>query len=61
MWTVKDAGSGAVTLLLRAGVLVEHWNLPLEFLERPDHGAAIDHDDLIDIHRALAVLPTADQ
>ena len=61
MWTVKDAGSGAVTLLLRAGVPVEHWNLPLEFLERPGHGAAIDHDDLIEIHQALAVLPTADK
>ena len=36
MLAVKDAGSGAVTLLLRAGVRVEHWNLPLELRERPE-------------------------
>jgi len=59
MISVKDAGTGAVTLLLRAGVPVEHWNLPLEFAERPAQGEVINHDDLIDIHRALELLPTA--
>ncbi|MEO8697040.1 MAG: hypothetical protein ABI658_26260 [Acidimicrobiales bacterium] len=59
MTSVKDAGMGAVTLLLRAGVPVEHWNLPLEFAERPAQGEAINHDDLIDIHQALELLPTA--
>jgi hypothetical protein len=58
MSAVRDAGSGVVTLLLRAGVPVEHWNLPLEFVERPE-GAAINHDDLIDLHEALELLPTA--
>ena len=57
----KDAGSGAVTLLLRAGVPVEHWNLPLELAERPSHGATIDHDDVIDLLQAIALLPTADR
>jgi predicted RNA-binding Zn-ribbon protein involved in translation (DUF1610 family) len=61
MWAVKDAGSGAVTLLLRAGVPVEHWNLPLELAERPSHGATIDHDDVIDLLQAIALLPTADR
>ena len=59
MAAVKDAGSGVVTLLLRAGVPIEHWNLPLEFAERPEEGEAINHDDLIDIRRALELLPTA--
>lgn len=59
MTAVKPAGSGVVTLLLRAGVPVEHWNLPLEFAERPEHGEVINHDDLIDIHQALELLPTA--
>jgi len=61
MWAVKNAGSGVVTLLLRAGVAVEHWNLPLEFSERPDQAAAINDDDLIDLREALKLLPTADQ
>ena len=61
MLAVKDAGSGVVTLLLRAGVTVEHWNLPLEFAERPDDAAALDHDDLIDIREKLNLLPTADR
>ena len=61
MWAVKNAGSGVVTLLLRAGVPVEHWNLPLEFAERPDQGAAINDDDLIDLRQALEILPTAER
>ena len=60
MLAVKEAGSGVVTLLLRAGVPVEHWNLPLEFAERPDQGAAINDDDIVDLRRALEFLPTAE-
>ena len=59
-WTVKDAGPGVITLLLRAGARVERWRQPLEIEERPDNSAPpISEDDLIDFHEALAGLPTA--
>ena len=59
-WTVKDAGPGVISLLLRAGAEVERWRQPLEVDERPDSSVApIDYDDLIAFHEALARLPTA--
>ena len=60
MWTVKDACSRVVTLLLLAGAQLESWTLPLELHERPDRTVArISDDDLIDFHEALERLPTA--
>ena len=59
-WTVKDAGPGVITLLLRAGARVERWRQPLELDERPDRTVApLTEDDLIDFHEALQRLPTA--
>ena len=59
-WTVKFAGPGVITLLLRAGARVERWRQPREIEERPDSSVApITDDDLIDFHEALEQLPTA--
>jgi hypothetical protein len=59
-WTVKDAGPGVITLLLRAGARVERWRQPLELDERPGRNVApLTEDDLIDFHEALQRLPTA--
>ena len=46
-------------VLIRSGAAVEHWRLPLELDERPEHGASISYDDVIDFHEALDRLPTA--
>jgi len=61
MWSIKDAGSGVVTLLLRAGVHVEHWNLPLELRERPEHDRPIDHAYQDRYYAVVAQLPTLDR
>jgi hypothetical protein len=50
---VTDISLDIAALLLRAGAPVEHWQLPLELFERPEHAAPIDHDDLIDFHAAI--------
>ncbi|MEO5840396.1 MAG: hypothetical protein ABIQ73_11900 [Acidimicrobiales bacterium] len=59
-WTVKDAGPGVISLLLRGGARVERWQQPSEIDERPDGSAPpINADDLIAFHQALEQLPTA--
>lgn len=59
-WTVKDAGPGVISLLLRGGARVERWMQPLEIAERPDRTVPpIGDDDLIAFREALDRLPTA--
>jgi len=59
-WTVKDAGPGVISLLLRGGARVVRWQQPLEMAERPDRSVpAFTDDDLIAFHQALERLPTA--
>ena len=59
VWTIKDTAPDVAALLIRSGAAVEHWRLPLELDERPEHGASINYDDMIDFHEALDRLPTA--
>ena len=56
---VKDAADGDVTLLLAGDARTERWQLPLEVYEHPVGAAAINNDDLLDFHDAMARLPTA--
>ena len=59
LWSVKETNADVAALLTRAGAAVEHWRLPLELNERPEHAALISYDDIIDFHEALDRLPTA--
>jgi hypothetical protein len=56
---VKDAADGDVTLLLAGDARTERWHLPLEVYEHPVGAAAINNNDLLDFHEAMARLPTA--
>jgi hypothetical protein len=58
MWTVNNAASSVVALLVRAGARVERWRLPRELYERRDVITPISDDDVITFHQALAQLPT---
>lgn len=58
MWTVNNAASSVVALLVRAGAQVERWRLPRELYERGDVIAPISDDDVITFYQALAQLPT---
>ena len=58
MWTVNNAASSVVALLVRAGAQVERWRLPRELYERGDVIAPISDEDVITFHRTLDQLPT---
>ena len=52
MIVVKQAESRTIDLLVASGVAVSTWDPPVELLERRG-GPPLNHDDLLDFHRAL--------